>query len=242
MTRVYLPDGIENGQPVTITGDEAHHLLHVVRVRVGDRLGLFDGRGRAWVARVDRCGRREVVAVELLAVAAPAEPPVRVVLAAAVLKGDQMDAVVRDATVMGACAVQPVTTAHVTVPTRTRRSDAPPERWHRVAVAAARQCGRAVLPALRPVRPIDEVLGGAPTMLVCLEPAAGDVRLADWRQDPRPDEAILFVGPEGGWSADECRRFEAVGARAVHLGPRTLRAEVTPIVALTQLWSVWGWH
>jgi len=165
-----------------------------------------------------------------------------------VLKGEQMDAVVRDATVMGVTAIRPMVTDHVVVPSRAWRDDRGVDRWHRVAVAAAKQCGRAVVPTISAVTSLEALwaqtgdAGATAMTLACVEPAAvADGLLPDWRGAARPSTALVLVGPEGGWSAGELATFATRQAHAVSLGPRTLRAEAAPAVAMTLLWAAWGW-
>jgi 16S rRNA (uracil1498-N3)-methyltransferase len=223
----------------TLSRDEAHHLVHVLRVRAGDEIVVFDGRGREWLARVDAATRSSVT-VELISPRAPvAEPMVAVTIGLALLKGDRMDAAIRDATALGAAAIVPIASAHVAVPPRARRDDAARERWTRTAVAAAKQCGRAVVPAVSQVMTLEAAVGASAgaRLLAALEPCADGLDAADLSR--RPDAALLLVGPEGGWSEAEIAFLRARGAGAVRLGPRTLRAELAPVVALTTLWNAW---
>jgi 16S rRNA (uracil1498-N3)-methyltransferase len=244
MTRVYMPDVTAGATKVEVRGDEAHHLARVVRIRVGDTIGVFDGRGREWRAHVDEVTKPSVVVTLGEEVPAVVEPSVHVTLAIGVLKGDQMDTVVRDATVMGVSAIVPLATDHVTVPARAWRDDGATARWHRVAVAAAKQCQRAVVPTVSGVVPFAE-LWAAPRpdmVLACVEPAAaGGPTGPAWQTLARPASVLLLVGPEGGWSPAEVAEIHAHGGHAVSLGPRTLRAEAVPAVAMATLWSTWGW-
>jgi len=244
MTRVYMPDVTAGATRVEVRGDEAHHLARVVRIRVGDVIGVFDGRGREWRACVAEVTKQSVVVILDGEVPAVSEPAVQVTLAFGVLKGDQMDSVVRDATVMGVSAIVPLATDHVTVPARAWRDDGATARWHRVAVAAAKQCQRAVVPNISGVLPFAELWAATrPDMvLACVEPAAaGGPTGPAWQTLARPASVLLLVGPEGGWSAAEVAEIHAQGGHAVSLGPRTLRAEAVPAVAMATLWSTWGW-
>lgn len=246
--RIWI-EGIDGAATrIDVVGDEAHHLTRVLRVCVGDAVGVFDGRGREWRAQVGAITKSSVSLVIEREVSPVPEPPVTVTLAVGVLKGDQMDAVVRDATVMGVTAIRPIVTDHVVVPSKAWRDDRGLDRWHRVAVAAAKQCGRAVVPTIAPVGPLADVWpqpeGDAATgmSLTCVEPGAVfGAAVADWRTVARPATAMVFVGPEGGWSASELAMFTERGTHTVSLGPRTLRAEAAPAVALTLLWATWGW-
>lgn len=237
--RFFAPALDPGATAVTLPEDDAHHLKHVLRLSAGADVGIFNGRGGEWVGRVASVTKNAVTVSGLRAVAAIAEPPVRVTLAVGVLKGDQMDAVVRDATMLGAAAIVPMTSDHVVVPARTGLSRAH-GRWQRVAVASARQCGRAFVPAVAPLAPFDDLIGDAAHELkvMCVEPARAGGGLP---LEAPPASALLLVGPEGGWSARELERAAAHGAKLIHLGPRTLRAETAPVVALSALWMAWGW-
>ena len=227
-----------------IDGDEALHLARVLRLRPGDAVRVFDGRGCEWQGRVASIGRASATIALEGTVDPAAEPPVRVTLAAGILKGDQMDAIVRDATMLGAAAIIPVASAHVSVPPRAWRSGSAVERWRRVAIASAKQCGRAVVPEISPVTEFTALLE-APVfgpVIMCLEPGAAEgVADATGVGGDRPAAALVLVGPEGGWSAAEVRLARARGAVPLRLGPRTLRAQTVPTVALSALWTMWGW-
>jgi 16S rRNA (uracil1498-N3)-methyltransferase len=241
--RFFAPEARADAPTVRLPADQAHHLTRVLRMTVGATVSVFDGRGHEWVGRVSSIGHR-AVSVELDAPLAPAaEAPVRVTLAMGLLKGDQMDAVVRDATMLGVAAIAPMTTAHVAVPARAWKGGAVLQRWRRIAVASAKQCGRAVVPDVSAVAALEAVIdtqAASALLVMCVEPARAVVAPLD-EQPPRPAAAILLVGPEGGWSGGEVDLAVARGARLLQLGPRTLRAETAPIAALSLLWARWGW-
>jgi 16S rRNA (uracil1498-N3)-methyltransferase len=242
--RFFAPLAQLDGAPVGLPADEAHHLRHVLRLAVGAEVDVFDGRGHEWRARVVAADKRDVqVALEEPRTAIP-EPPVSVTLGIGLLKGDQMDAVVRDATMLGASAIAPFVSDHVAVPSRSR--DGAIERWQRVAIASAKQCARAVVPDIRAVCSLDALLDDSAghAVVAAVEPRADVSASALWRfgaEGPVPPRALVMVGPEGGWAASEIDRLVARGARLIQLGPRTLRAETAPTVVLSVLWTVWGW-
>jgi 16S rRNA (uracil1498-N3)-methyltransferase len=240
--RVFVPDATGGaGELITLPHDEGHHAAHVMRARPGDRVIAFDGRGREWDAVVNRVGKRDVViTIERDRIAAR-EPAVRVTLGVGLLKGDHMDAVVRDATALGAAEIVPIVSEHCVVPKAARSGEAGRiERWMRVAVASAKQCGRATLPHISDITPLrDLTLRPADLKLICLEPAHAGARAIGPITRP-PAWVILLVGPEGGWSAAEVAAARAAGCQAVHLGPRVLRAELAPVVAISALWTAIG--
>ena len=188
---------------------------------------MFDGGGREWLGQIATLTGSSATVDIVSALEAVPEPPVRVTVALGVLKGDPMDHAVRDATALGAAAIVPITSQHSSVSGRSFKSGAAVERWQRIALASAKQCGRSTVPRVHDVRSFEDVLAAQP-------------RHPD--RDRRPAKAVVFIGPEGGWASGEVDRALAAGAIPIHLGPRTLRAETVPVVVLASLWTTWGWR
>jgi 16S rRNA (uracil1498-N3)-methyltransferase len=248
----FLADAIDRAaQTARLGEDETRHLSHVLRLRAGDEVIVFDGAGHEFRARVERVSRdaAELALVEQTA-AAP-EPAVRLTLAQAALKGDKMDDIVRDATMMGVAAIEPLVTAHTAAHLKPGAS---PDRWHRIAVASAKQCRRAVVPRIGAGMTLDDWLArdAADVKILLVEPAAlgaeapaGAKAAAEYAEyaelkPKHPVSATIIVGPEGGWSAEEIARARAAGYRPLTLGRRTLRADAVPIVAISVLQYLWG--
>jgi 16S rRNA (uracil1498-N3)-methyltransferase len=213
----------------------------VQRLNVGDAIRVFDGRGHEWLATVDSLARGMAVVRLGGAVAAVPEPGVAVTLCASVLKADHMDEVVRDAVMLGVRAIRPLLTEHTEVTARTIERGARVARWQRIAVASAKQCGRAVVPAVAdPVSLGDAIAGPASSRVVLVEPGAQADAVVSLARLPRVDAVELFVGPEGGWSPTEVEMMSAAGGMLVTLGRQTLRAAAAPTVAISALRAVWG--
>ncbi len=228
MHRFFAPALDLGDETVSLPRDEAEHLTRVMRIGVGDTVAVFDGRGHEFLARVLGAVRRDVQ-VQLLSRVDPApESPVAIALVQAVLKGDKMDDVVRDAVMLGAAAIQPIVTRRTETTVGTLVRGARLERWRRVALASVKQSRRAVLPEIRTPLSLetylDEPAPGIRIMLV--EPAAGAAAspLGVLRAEPAPQDAALLVGPEGGWDAAECAAAQARGIRLMSIGQRTLQS------------------
>jgi 16S rRNA (uracil1498-N3)-methyltransferase len=238
--RFFVPGADTTGSTIALPDDEAAHLLRVLRLRAGDTVRIFDGRGREWQGTVERTTRAHA-AVRLVESLTPApEAGVRVVLAVAVLKGDKTDEVIRDAVMLGVTAVRPLVTERTEVKesvlTRGRRRD----RWQQIAIASAKQCGRAVVPAIEPPLSLEQALASPPAgMRVALAEPGAAGRTHALKDVDRPDAAEIFVGPEGGWSEREVAALAATSL-LLTLGLHTLRADAAPIVALTALRVAWG--
>ena len=234
--RVYLdpaalPGPFAEGAAARVEGAAARRLRDVLRLAPGARLAAFDGRGAEREAIVEAVGR-EGVALRLGAALAPTpEPPAPVTLACGFPRGRRGDWLVEKATEIGAAAFVPLAADRAVL----RPGDGRLERWRRIAIEAARQSGRAVVPAFAEAPP-----GGALRLLA--DPEASSTIAGALAAAPPPDAAgvALFVGPEGGWSAGEREALIASGARAVSLGPRRLRAETAAVVALAEVLRALG--
>jgi 16S rRNA (uracil1498-N3)-methyltransferase len=133
--------------------------------------------------------------------------------------------------------VQPLVTTRTEVPAARAGRVSRVERWHRVALSAAKQSGRAVVPDVRePMRLVEAIATCPPPLIVLAEPSAAAAR----SQLPQaPPEASVLIGPEGGWAPEELSALAAAGASFLQVGGRTLRADAAPLVALTAL--LWEW-
>jgi 16S rRNA (uracil1498-N3)-methyltransferase len=244
MHRFFAPMLDPGDETVVLPREEGEHLARVLRIGVGDTVAVFDGRGHEWLARVVSAIRRDVQ-VQLLSRVEPAnEASVALTLAQAVLKGEKMDEVVRDAVMLGVAAIQPVVTKRSEATVAALMRGARVERWRRVALASVKQSRRAVLPEVRMPLTL-ETLVDEPAQalrLMLMEPAAGSngQSLSTLERQSPPQDALLLVGPEGGWTAEECAAAAARGFRLVTLGQRTLRADAVPVAAISVLQFLWG--
>jgi 16S rRNA (uracil1498-N3)-methyltransferase len=240
--RVFAPDAEASGQLLALSREEAAHVGRVLRLGRGAAVRVFDGRGAEWDATIAAV-TASTVSVALGAAATPAaEPRVRYTLAMAVLKGDGTDDAVRDAVMMGVSRVRPVVSARADVRLGPAVRDRQ-QRWQRIAVASAKQCGRAVVPAVEAAVAFETVVADTtdPLRVLLVEPtqdAAGTPQLLGAL--PAPASVTLAIGPEGGWTDDEVRVAGTAGWTAVRLGARTLRAAAMPLVALAACQAVWA--
>jgi 16S rRNA (uracil1498-N3)-methyltransferase len=243
LPRFYAPDLDAELASVLLPPDEARHLTRVLRLGAGAEVAIFDGRGAEFRAVVEAAVRETATVRILERLPSPPAPAVRVILVQAVLKGDGMDAAVRDATMMGAHTIQPVLTDHTDVKPSFARRPETLDRWRRVALASVKQCRRATLPVIPDVKAVDRWMA-APSdgvRLIFVEPVA-DVAVRSVRSllsEPAPVSASVLLGPEGGWSLAEIETSRASGCVLVSLGPLTLRAESMPVAALAALQVAW---
>jgi 16S rRNA (uracil1498-N3)-methyltransferase len=243
--RFYAPEANAPGDLVPLPDDEAEHLTRVLRLKIGDTLRVFNGRGHEFDAVVDQAGKRGAHVRVGPAVPPAPEPRVAITLAQAVLKGDKMDDVVRDATMLGVAEIQPVVTARTEVTRAALARGARRERWERIAISAVKQCGRATVPRIFEPINFDELIDALRTMrlplpgLMLVEPGAAAETTPASELDLSPQRgATVLIGPEGGWTPGEVERGTSV-CRLVTVGGRTLRADAMCIVALSAFFTMW---
>jgi 16S rRNA (uracil1498-N3)-methyltransferase len=243
--RFFAPSLDPGDETVTLPRDEAAHLTRVLRLATGDTVAVFDGRGHEYLARIVGAERRRDVRVQLLSRVEPAaEPVVGLTLVQAVLKGDKMDDIVRDAVMLGVAAMHPIITKRTEATVAAVVRGARMERWRRVALASVKQSRRATLPEIRmPLRFEDYLEEPRPALRVMLvEPSAAAAveSIGALRGETPPADAAVLVGPEGGWTEGECAAARDRGVRLVSLGQRTLRADAAPTAAISVLQFLWN--
>jgi len=235
--RFHVPEAAP-GARVQLPEHAAHHAREVLRLRSGEVVQVFDGRGQEWQAVLEAVTRREVSAHLGQALVPRPESPLRLVLALSPLKGDRMEIVVQKATELGASEIWPVVTARTDAAARPALQGSRQDRWEKIASGAAEQCGRAVVPGIAPTATLDQLLAApfAGRKALLLEIGAPPA-LASL---PRPESLLILVGPAGGFEASELQRVARAGFLAVGLGPRLLRAETAAIAAVALAQGLWG--
>jgi 16S rRNA (uracil1498-N3)-methyltransferase len=237
--RFFAPSLDPGDETAALPREEAQHLTRVLRLGVGDTVAVFDGRGHEFLARVASAAGRDVRVQLVSRVEPAAESGVAIALAQAVLKGDKMDEIIRDAVMLGVSAIQPIVTKRTEVTVAALMKGARLDRWRRVALASVKQSRRAVVPEIRMPQTLETLLDEPASALriMLVEPSASaDVEpFSVLMQAPAPADVILFVGPEGGWTEPEWSAAAARGVRLMTLGPRTLRADAVPVAAISVL-------
>ena len=207
-----------------VSGEEFHHAVRVVRLRQGQEIEVFDGKGHAAHGKVVEIGPLSL-RVEIDREIDSRESPVRVHLAAAIIQPDKFELVLQKATELGAASITPLVTDRVEV--RPERYRGKAERWEKIVFEAVKQSGRAVIP------PVNE-----PTSFADLMKKPGAKLVFDADEEPdgtmeREGEITVLIGPEGGWSEREIAAARAAHCIFQRLGPRRLRAETAAIAALS---------
>jgi 16S rRNA (uracil1498-N3)-methyltransferase len=225
--RYFSDDPIE-GEWVTLRESEAHHLLHVMRAKVGTPIVLFDGRGGEWTAEVMKLNRTDVRLALDEHHAIERELANELTLAIALPKGDRQRWLVEKAVELGVTRIMPITTARSTA-----SAAEPPAKLARYVIEASKQCGRnRLLEIAKPQAWGELVSHGVGANKVVAHPggvAVGELnRVAD-------SATFLAIGPEGGFTDDEIALARQAGWQIVGLGTRILRIETAALALVAQL-------
>ena len=223
---------------VTLAGALAQRIAKVLRLRAGDDVVLFDGDGEDARVRLDRVAASGVSGRVVERVAGPPEPHVKVHLYQSITKGERFAWLLEKGTEIGVARFVPLIAARAVV--RPGAEGQKAERWRRIVVEAAEQCGRSAVPAVEAPQRFDEALASAPGVLVLpYESADEGERNMQAALHGEIDALFalgavsIFIGPEGGFEPAEVERAKDAGASIVTLGRRVLRSETAGLVAAT---------
>jgi len=227
---------------ITLASDEARHLREVLRLKVGDEVYVFNGAGKEFQCRVEETRRDAAHLMVVRAVdAARPESPLHLTLAVALLKGEKFDLVVQKATELGVTVIVPVVTKLADIRLRDE-SDVEKRltRWQRIALEAAKQCGRAVVPDIAaPVAfatLVQQTTAEPQSTLLMFSERDGESLTETIKLlTAKTTRLTALVGSEGGWTDEELTRAREAGWRIITLGGRTLRAETAAIAVAVLL-------
>jgi 16S rRNA (uracil1498-N3)-methyltransferase len=244
--RFHAPPGAFNvhRESVTLASDEARYLREVLRLKVGDEVYVFNGEGKEFQCRIEE-SRRDTATLKVIAEVAPARPesPLELTLAIALLKGEKFDLVVQKATELGVTRIVPVVSKLADIRLRDT-SDAAKRvsRWQRIALEAAKQSGRAVVPVVENPVAFESLVGETDSAWAIMFSERDGQPLAEVLVESSSNPASLtaLVGSEGGWTDQEITMARERGWRIVTLGGRTLRAETAAIAVAVLLQHSFG--
>ncbi|SFC32485.1 16S rRNA m(3)U-1498 methyltransferase [Marinospirillum celere] len=236
MRRFYSPQPL-TATTVSLEGQVARHMLQVLRMQAGDELEVFDGTA-SFKARLLASSSKKQACLELLeSLPRQARSPLFTHLGQAISKGDRMDWVMQKATELGVNEITPLYTQQGDVRLKGEREAKKHQHWEQVAISACEQSGRDYLPRINKPEPLAAWLKKREEAVkLVLHPGGHKAEL----KALQPVSAALLIGPEGGMSATEVDQARAEGFQALSLGPRILRTETAPVVALSLLQDWWG--
>ena len=238
MQRFFIKPQCIERDSIVLKGDIIHQIRDVLRLQSGDHIAVLDNSGWEYDVALERvakeqatgviCGKKEI-----------AEPSIKITLYQALIKSDKFGFALQKSTEIGISVFVPVICERCVA---RHPGSIKQERWEKVIIEAAEQCGRGRLPMLRPTISFKDACRSAAGVSILAGIDADSAKLSDvLRNDINSPTAInLFVGPEGGFTANEGEFARSCGIRKVTLGPRTLRAETAGMVASAAIMYEYG--
>jgi 16S rRNA (uracil1498-N3)-methyltransferase len=237
--RFYTDAALRAGGTTQLPEDAAHHAVHVLRLRAGEALTLFNGRGGEYAGRIAAIERLRVTVDVLAHRPLERESPLAVTLVQGVSSSEKMDFTVQKATELGVAALQPVLAARSAGRIAGERAAQKRAHWERVVIAACEQSGRNRVPEVFAPVPLEEYCRKAPPSAALLLSPQAQLGLREAAARLQ-GAATLAAGPEAGFTVAEEAMLAQAGFVPVRLGPRVLRTETAALAALAALNALAG--
>jgi 16S rRNA (uracil1498-N3)-methyltransferase len=244
MHRFYVSPENWDPRKLGLYGSEAHHARHVLRMKAGDKLVLFNGRGRELTAEIIDPGGDEI-RLRKLHEAETAPLRCRIVLGQAIPKGKNMELIVQKAVEIGAAEIAPIISDRTVVQIDSESAGAKQSRWQHIAIEAAKQCGQNWLPRVHEPKKLAEFFSSVSEqssdlrLIGSLQPDAQHLKkvLDTYSSETghRPGSVLMLVGPEGDFTPAELALARRHGCQPITLGPIILRVETAAIYCLSIL-------
>jgi 16S rRNA (uracil1498-N3)-methyltransferase len=235
--RIHCDLRLGPGAQFSLSAEAAQHVGKALRLKSGDSIVVFDGRGGEYDATLTRIDKDRVDVKVGAWRDVDIEPPIRLGLVQGLPEADKMDSIIQKSVELGAAWIQPIVCDRSVVRLSGERAARRESHWRRVAIAACEQSGRNRIPEVRPTLGFQSWIA-VPSSVPRWVFTPGGEPIAS---KPKPGaELELLIGPEGGLSEREQDLAVSQGAEAVALGPRVLRAETAPVAALAAIHALWG--
>jgi 16S rRNA (uracil1498-N3)-methyltransferase len=241
MHRFYVPDIDASDRSIPLDGLIARQLRTVLRIDIGEHIRLFDGSGSEWEVEVDHVGKGTIETTLISAVQPVQEPTVSVTMLLGLAKPERIELAIQKCTELGAVRFVPVTSERVQGGNTGAPSPKRLERWQRIAIEAAEQSGRAIVPTIEsPMSVLEAVKQASETQpVLCMWEEVSDqsrpLSAALRSLGADSTEIAALIGPPGGFTEEEVTAIQEVGADLVTLGPRVLRSETAAVVVISAI-------
>ena len=237
MSRFFVPPF--EGDTAYLTEQDAHHVARVLRMRVGEELVLCDGAGTDYVCRITSVSDGSVEAQVLYRRPSESEPTVAVTLYQGLPKSEKMELIVQKCVEIGVTRIVPVAMSRCVVKVAPNEGAKKAARWQKIAASAAEQSGRGIIPTVAEPISFKQLLAAVQAENTVTFYEGGGIPLAQVI-NAETKSVSMVIGPEGGFDKDEIEALQAAGAQIATLGPRILRCETAPLVALSVIMQLTG--
>ncbi|MBM4206727.1 MAG: 16S rRNA (uracil(1498)-N(3))-methyltransferase [Gammaproteobacteria bacterium] len=237
VSRLYAPLMLTAGGQVELDTDSGHYVRTVLRLKQGDGIILFNGKGGEYACTLSEVGRNAVRVKVNGWSDRSVESPLQINLGLGISRGDRMDLSVQKAVELGVNRMTPLLTERCVVQLKGEKQQQRRQHWQKIVQHAAEQCGRTVLPELDEITSLFNWVKQQDGLKIFLDPYA-EQTLGELR--PGNSRVTLLSGPEGGFSEQERQLAKSAGFIPVRLGNRILRTETAAIAALAAVQMCWG--
>lgn len=214
---------------------QAHYIGRVLRLSPGAAVQLFDGGGQEYRGKLVEVGKKQVrVELHEQFTGLP-ESGLRIHLGQGLSRGERMDWAIQKAVELGVTEITPVVSERCEVRLKDERADKRLSHWRQIAISACEQCGRSVVPVIHPPTPLAQWVAVEAELKLVLHPVANPLA-----SHAAPATLAFLIGPEGGLTDAEVEQARTAGFQPARLGPRVLRTETAPVVALSVAQQLWG--
>lgn len=237
ISRIFQDQSLQLGQTIKLDREASHYVKQVLRMQEGQSLDIFNKEGGEYRAVIAKIHSKDVEVYLGAFNEGIAESPLKIILAQAISRGEKMDFTLQKAVELGVHTIVPLTTKRVGVKLDKERAENRLAHWQKVVVSACEQSGRSFIPEVAAINSLEKWLPTVTSDLkLLLDPDAARP-LSD---EMSPKEVVLLVGPEGGFSKEECDLAYAAGFLGWKLGSRILRTETAGLTAISVLQFLWG--
>lgn len=237
LSRLYLPQPLRAGAEFKLNETSAHYVRHVLRLKNGASLIIFNGEGGEYSATIKQATKHGVIIEVGEWCDRHVESALKIGLGLCVSRGERMDFALQKAVELGVDAVSPIISQRTVVQLNDERSQKRRQHWQRIVESACEQCGRNFVPQVAPIQPFDSWLATTEGTKLILD-SRSDQTL---HQVKRPEkQVVLLSGPEGGFTETERTMAIESEFKSVRLGPRVLRTETAAIAAIAAIQTLWG--
>lgn len=241
LPRFFVDFSCSAGDELWLDGENGTHIVKSLRMREGEELTLCDGRGTDYRCELLKTEGSQAQVRVLQVLHNESEPSVFVTVYQSLPKADKMEAVMQKAVECGACRMVPVLSSRCVSRPDEKAANRKIERWRKIALEAAKQSGRGIVPQVTGVTPfakaVEQAAKEGGRMLLFYEGGGQSLRSLSLENETR---ISIFIGPEGGFEESEVAQAREAGAQTATLGPRIFRTETAPVAALSVLMLLTG--